>query len=355
MAIPASKNDRDKDSFVEDPNGDVARRVVVTATIPNSPTMTSVTPGNQENSIVWESVAGATDYVLVFQTTSGVTLETGTQIDTGSTSTTYLHTGLTNGTTYYYKVYAVGPWGNTALSANELSGTPEAYTNTLSTLFDGIDEYVTFGNNQNYEINIPFTVSMWVKITSMPSQQTLWAKATADAQVDGWGWYLTSSGQLLIQARTTTVNTSFTTSDAGPLTTGTWYHLVMTYAGASNLNGITFYVNGSALTSPGSQSLGGTILSTAPSQIARRNSSFPLAANVDEVTFWGVKLDSTEVTELYNSGTPDDPNNHSQIANLDHWYKCGDDDTFPTWSDNEGAVDGTMTNMESGDIEADVP
>lgn len=354
MAISPNINNNEQAKFVEDPFGDTAVRVVITKEYPDAPLIISLTPANEKITITWGAVSGATDYLIYFNTTGDVTTS-DTLIDTGSTSTTYEHTGLTNGTTYYYRIVAVGAWGNTALGAED-SETPIAYSNTLSTLFDGIDEFVTFGDNHNYEINEAYTLSMWVKPTNLAgSRKTLWAKASNDAQVDGWGFYLETSGELFVQARTTTVNRQHTTTDAGPLVAGSWYHIVWTYDGSSNLNGMTLYVNGTALTVPSSQSLGGTIVVSDDSQIARRNTSFPLNGNVDEVTWWDKALSAAEVTELYNTGSPDDPTNHSADADLAHWYKCGDDDTFPTWSDNEGSVDGTMTNMESGDIEADVP
>ncbi len=77
--------------------------------------------------------------------------------------------------------------------------------------------------------------------------------------------------------------------------------------------------------------------------------------HIDEVTFWNIELSQAEVTELYNAGSPDDPNNHSQSAACIHWYKFGDLDSFNTASDSIGTVDGTMTNMEAGDIVAVVP
>lgn len=329
-------------------------QIEIVRIIPNAPAMVSATPANEQNTVVWEAVAGATDYIVFFDTTSPVT-ESSTQIITGSTATTYVHTGLTNGTTYYYKVKAVGAWGNTFLSANEVSGMPAAFINALSTLLDGVDEYVSFGDNHNYEQNVSLTFSCWFKITNLAgANQCLWAKATADANVNGWGLYTTSAGELFLQMRTSTVNRAHTTSGLG-LSAGTWYHLVMTYTGGSNINGIRFYLDSSVQSTPASGSLSGTMISTVASQVGRRNSSFPFNGNIDEVSFWSVTMNQTEVTELYNSGTPGDLSTHSQAANLDHWYKAGDGDTHPIWSDNKGTADGTMNNTEPGDFVSDVP
>lgn len=347
-------NDLEKAKFLLDPDGNIAVRTVVVSTLPTPPTLLSVTPANEKNTLSWSAVAGATDYVIYRDTESGVTLE-DTEIITGSISTTYEDTGLTNGIEYFYRVLAVGAWGNTALG-NEVSATPLAYDNQLSTLFDGIDEFVTFGDNHNFENNVAYSLSLWVKPTNLAgSRKTLWAKSSNDANVFGWGWYLETSGELFLQMRASGQTRQHSTSDAGPLVAGTWYNLGLAFDGSQNINGVTLYVNGSPLAVPSSGVVTNTLITTDASQIARRNTTFPLNANIDEVTFWDKKLSAAEWTELYNLGSPDDPTNHSASANLIHWYKCGDDDTFPTWTDNQGSVDGTMTNMESGDIEADVP
>ena len=82
--------------------------------------------------------------------------------------------------------------------------------------------------------------------------------------------------------------------------------------------------------------------------------------NIDEVGIWqNHVLTATEVTQLYNSGEPidlqTDSGNYSSSGDLTHWWRMGDGDTYPTITDNEGSIDGTMTNMSSGDLVEDVP
>ena len=343
MALSPTLCDREQNKFVEDPNGDTAVRVVVTSSLPTAPTILSVTPGNTENTISWSSVAGATDYLIYFSTSPGVTLS-DTQIDTASTSTTYVHTGLTNGTTYYYRVLAVGAWGNTTLG-NEDSAAPEAFTNVLSTFFDGLNDLVSFGNNHNYENNVPFTFSAWVKPTNLApaSNQCLWAKASNDSNVFGRIFQFKSGGQMIIQTRASGQLRTYTTPNA--VSAGVWTHICITDQGAQNQNGMRVYFNAAVESTPASGSLTNTLIVTESSQLGRRNTAIPYGGKIDEVTWWSVALTASEVTELYNLGSPDDPNNHSQAANLQHWYKMGDGSTFPTINDEEGSAPGTCTNM----------
>ena len=88
---------------------------------PAAPTGLTATGGNAQVSLSWTASSGATSYNVYRSTTSGG--EGTTAIATGITSTSYTNTGLTNGTTYYYKVAAVNGSGTSAQS-NEASATP---------------------------------------------------------------------------------------------------------------------------------------------------------------------------------------------------------------------------------------
>lgn len=83
----------------------------------------SVTAGDSSVTIQWSPVVGATSYDIYWSNTSGVTKETGNKI--AGVSSPYVHSGLNNGTTYYYIISAMGPDGEVALSA-QLSATPQA-------------------------------------------------------------------------------------------------------------------------------------------------------------------------------------------------------------------------------------
>ena len=78
---------------------------------------------------------------------------------------------------------------------------------------------------------------------------------------------------------------------------------------------------------------------------------------LDEVSIFDYELTSGQVTSIYNSGTPTDLDNTSGVTAPVHWWRMGDGDTFPTITDvgTTGGNDGTMTNMESGDIVTDTP
>lgn len=81
---------------------------------PGAPSLASVIPGNQQTLSSWNSVAGATSYNLYWSNVSGGAAS-GTKITT--VTSPYKHTALTNGSTYYYVLTAVGSAGESSPSA----------------------------------------------------------------------------------------------------------------------------------------------------------------------------------------------------------------------------------------------
>jgi len=100
-----------------------------------TPYMTA-TANSTQVTLNWYAVSAATSYNLYWSTTSGVTPANGTKIS-GLTGTSYIQTGLTNGTTYYYVMTAVDATGESAPSP-QASATPAAVTagwSAASTLY----------------------------------------------------------------------------------------------------------------------------------------------------------------------------------------------------------------------------
>jgi glucose/arabinose dehydrogenase len=97
----------------------------VTAPVPpGAPTNLVATPGNAQVGLTWSAVSGATSYTVKWSTTAGG--GAGYSIAQGGLGTTsYTHTGRTNGTTYYYVVTATGAGGEGS-SSTEASATPAA-------------------------------------------------------------------------------------------------------------------------------------------------------------------------------------------------------------------------------------
>jgi len=97
--------------------------------IPSAPTGLSASAGSAQVTLSWTATAGAAGYNIYRGTTTGG--ESTTAISTGVTTTNFVDTGRTNGTTYYYKVKAVNSAGTSGYS-NEASATPNASATDLA-------------------------------------------------------------------------------------------------------------------------------------------------------------------------------------------------------------------------------
>jgi fibronectin type 3 domain-containing protein len=88
---------------------------------PARPSGVSATPGNSQVTVSWNPVASATSYNIYYSKTSPVTKTSGSKIS--NVTSPHVVAGLTNGTTYYFVVTAVGEGGESAESI-EKSATP---------------------------------------------------------------------------------------------------------------------------------------------------------------------------------------------------------------------------------------
>lgn len=79
---------------------------------PSTPTGLAATPGDSVVSLTWNVSAGATNYILESSTNSNGPFSALTS----TSGTSYLNTGLTDGTTYYYTITAVDAAGSSSPS-----------------------------------------------------------------------------------------------------------------------------------------------------------------------------------------------------------------------------------------------
>ncbi len=89
--------------------------------IPAPTGLSAVVSGAGEVTVSWNAIVGFSHYELYWDTNPGVrTADTLV----GYPSTSYVHTGLTPGTTYYYIVKAMDSCGGTASVSGEVNATP---------------------------------------------------------------------------------------------------------------------------------------------------------------------------------------------------------------------------------------
>ncbi|MCX7771094.1 MAG: IPT/TIG domain-containing protein [Proteobacteria bacterium] len=131
---------KNKNNQIGDPFSD---NIVLDTTAPSGGSFTA-TAGNNEVQLNWSGYTDVTSGIALYVIYGGTILPascSGTQLYSG-TGNVYIHTGLTNGTTYYYRLCIYDNAGNLTTSTTSARPLPETNPPTLSNF--------TINNGDNY-------------------------------------------------------------------------------------------------------------------------------------------------------------------------------------------------------------
>jgi len=233
--------------------------------------------------------------------------------------------------------------------------------NTLSTIFDGVDEY---GQCDDLQASLQAfsvgTVSMWIRpADATPSGiQAFWMVGDASTNTS-LAMDIDTSGRLRgVVVANGSVRWLLRT-DASPFTDNTWTHIALVQDGVSPV----LYADGVAVAQTFTTSTNKTIWTNASEFDLGRIAKFENSAldgrnfngGIDEMRFWSTNLSAANITTHYNGGSPLPPASEPVQGNLVTSYRMGDGDTFPTLTDNSGSDNATLVNMEAGDFVAVTP
>jgi len=130
---------------------------------PAAPTEVTATMGNKQVTLQWKEIAEASSYNLYWSNTQGVSPATGMMI--ANVQSPHMHTGLTNGATYYYIVTAVNGYGESSKSdevAVTLNNAPSIPTGVVAT--SSVDQAIITWNpvDQATSYNLYWSVTRGV-------------------------------------------------------------------------------------------------------------------------------------------------------------------------------------------------
>ena len=243
--------------------------------------------------------------------------------------------------------------------SNAPSGT-SAFANLYSLSFDGVDDYVNLGDSNDFTFgdgstDSPFSISMWVKLDVAGAQGFIAKSSSSQKEyhiITGF------SGLLRFRLYDNSSGTYIQSQMNAAVSTLSWVNYVFTYDGSGDETGINIYADNSlvAQTKFG-QPYTAMENTTADLRISSsEQNSFYLEGNTDEVALFNIELSPSQVTDIYNSGAPTDLTSHTGLIG---YWRNGDTagtSVYPTITDDSSnSNDGTMTNMDSGDIVTDVP
>jgi len=238
------------------------------------------------------------------------------------------------------------------------------YSNKSFT-FDGTDDFIGVGTT-SLGITNSISVSAWVKIPTTntggpaPNIQEIICEDTTGGVGRNWAlfWrHLSASNKNFYFNVFHTDGSSTSVQSTGIVPNDNqWHHVMGTFDGTTNVNGLKLYVDGTLFqTTAGSTGIRSTS-SVEPSIGSLTNgSSWFFEGNIDEVVVWDSDQ-STNVSTIYNNGIPNDISCLSPLS----WWRMGEDATFDgtNWAivDNgSGGNDATSQNMGLSSISNDVP
>ena len=202
----------------------------------------------------------------------------------------------------------------TDLSGNNRNGTltnSPTYSSTNGGIFSfSTNQYINFGNTLDNDGTSPFSVSVWFRNTStLTGVQVLASKQIISPPYTGWNFSfnptatLAGVGRLQIEMVTNTtqimrINTSTTYNN------GNWYNAVFTYNGSKTRAGMLLYINGSLISTNGtdSASVTNTMSNAANYEIGARNgANQPYYGNIANAIHYNRVLSATEVLNNFNA------------------------------------------------------
>ena len=217
-----------------------------------------------------------------------------------------------------------------------------SFSNLYSVNFDGVDDFVNCGDNDNLSFgnattDSPFTFSLWAKVDDLNTAHILIEKQNSSNDRE-YVFYIGDDGAIYnnIYSNGVTLNRRGRKTSTSLISINTWHHIVMTYDGQGGNNasdGIKIYLDNVRVDNANNQK---------NTYVAMKNTSNPfkigefIGGNIDEVAVFNTELSASDVRDIYNSGEPSSLSSYSSLVS---WWRMGD---------NNGGAGTTITDEGGG-------
>lgn len=211
-----------------------------------------------------------------------------------------------------------------------------------------------------------WTIAFWFKGGTDGAGQTIFYYGSSDVTNGGYveARYVGGSDKLRLRYGSGNNYLQFTTPN-NTLPANSWQHVVITYDGGTTgassgslsnyYNRFSVFIDGVLQTltnTHGNYGWSGAI-SGQNLRVGRfASGNYLQNCFVEELAVWGSD-ESSNVSDIYNSGTLHDLSDLSSVPA--HYWRMGDDDTYPTIQDNVGSAHFVMYNMTAASIVTDTP
>ena len=169
-----------------------------------------------------------------------------------------------------------------------------------SIVFDGTNDYVEIQNQIQFDQRDPFTLSSWVK-SNVSNELII---NNENILYTGYRLNINVNANIEIGLRSS-ISDDIAIETLNSINANTWYHIVGTYDGTSNVSGMKIYINGvEEDTNTISNTLTSSTLSNQQTLLGIRRLSpppDPLRGNIANVQIYNRALSTIEITQNYNA------------------------------------------------------
>ena len=244
------------------------------------------------------------------------------------------------------------------------AGATPSYQNEYSFQFDGVDDYIDCGDNDNLSFgnastDSAFSISAWVKMTDATRFRVASKLNGSNAE---YAFFTSAADQLYFVLYDNTTSNRISRFTSSTLTSyeGVWIHLVATYSGSGSSGGLKIYLDNARIDDSFSDvgAYNAMHNTNAIFEIGKYTTS---SANglIDEVSVFNSELSQSDITTIYNSGIPNNLNDLSTPPLS--WWRMGEAATFDGIRDwnlvdqGTGGNDATSQNIAETERVTDVP
>ncbi len=209
-----------------------------------------------------------------------------------------------------------------------------------------------------------WTISFWIKPSGTGSGRVVLYYGSNDI-TNGGHLEVRLTSQNKLRLNYGSINNHIRKQTSTALAQGAWQHVMLTYNGGTTgassgslsdyYSRFTIFVDGSAASASDAHSNYGWSGSVSGQnfRVGKLVSGNYLNGDkLNEIAIWSSDQ-SGAIADIYNTGTT------TNLSNLNttptHWWRMGDDDTYPTIQDNVGTAHFVMYNMTAADIVNDTP
>ena len=217
------------------------------------------------------------------------------------------------------------------------------FTNVYSTEFDGVDDYVDLGNPTELQFTSSFSVSLWFKSSDTSDYVLICKDKTNGHSINERSWHLWGNrygGTSEITFGVRNSSSVFSVAGTTDHNDGNWHHVVATFEASTNLK---LYVDGSLESENPQWNLPATINNVTTSVgigTSIGSSAWYMNGKVDEVGLFNSVLSASDVSDIWNLGTPQSLDSYNPVG---YWrFESGSGTTAIDSSGNNN--DGTLVN-----------